>query len=169
LALTYIYFSLFVHTDMAAASSTVVDVATKLDALSIDDAAAIIVGGEGTIQNHDMPFVNRHEELWQLFCVNAKNINKVIDFPMTIKDYRPLELLFCVQVSREYSLFSFGCVGSCFISLSLTFPSTVHIYLTVLRSGQNNARRTVSFKDNTRHGRPAVHCGQVGVRIITGV
>jgi hypothetical protein len=59
----------------------------------------VIVRGEGTIKNNDMPFVNRHEELWDLFLVNARNAQMcatVRELPP--KDFRLFELLFCVQV-----------------------------------------------------------------------
>jgi hypothetical protein len=58
----------------------------------------VIVDGEGTIKNNDMPFVNRHEELWDLFRVNARNARMCAEAKTEPNDFRVFKLLFCVQV-----------------------------------------------------------------------
>ena len=84
-----------------AASSCIDQATTRLSSLSLDDSAPeVIVEGNGTIGSDDMPFVNRHEELWQVFRVNAKNMHQIMLSPdRPVEDFRPLQLLFCVQVS----------------------------------------------------------------------
>lgn len=57
-----------------------------------------VVGAKGTVQDDDMPFVNRYEELWDLFMVNAKNMSKLKSKKNPITDFRPFKMLFCVQV-----------------------------------------------------------------------
>jgi hypothetical protein len=45
-----------------------------------------------------MPFVNHHEELWQLFRVNADNCHSIATSTETFKsNYRDCQLLFCAQ------------------------------------------------------------------------
>ena len=74
------------------------DVATRLSSLSLnDDAERAIVQGLGTIRADEMPFVNRHEELWQVFRVNADNIRQIKLSMNPIKDFRPYS---CYSVFR---------------------------------------------------------------------
>ena len=90
----------FFESMAAVATSSCIDQTTaRLSSLSLDDAHEVIVEGNGTICSDDMPFVNRHEELWQMFRVNAKNMHQIMRSQHQIKDFRPLPLLFCVQVS----------------------------------------------------------------------
>lgn len=101
---------------MAAITKTscIGDVATRLSSLSLDDDAQhVVIQGSGTICSDEMPFVNRHEELWQVFRVNAENMRQIMLSRNPIEDFRPLQLLFCVQVSR----------------LSLFLPSTLLTHL----------------------------------------
>jgi hypothetical protein len=63
--------------------------------VSLTDA---VVKGENTIKDDEMPFVNRHEELWQIFRFNAEVQRKIIESKTDIKNFRLLTLLFCVQV-----------------------------------------------------------------------
>ena len=65
------------------------------DTISLADA---VLDGTGTIKANEMPFVNRLEELWQVFRINAKNHVTTVDTESAIKDFRSLRLLFCVQV-----------------------------------------------------------------------
>jgi hypothetical protein len=60
----------------------------------------VIIDGEGTIKDDDMPFVNRHEELWNLFRVNACNARKCASAKAkeAPANFRLFRLLFCVQV-----------------------------------------------------------------------
>ena len=53
-------------------------VVSRLSSLSLIDAASCIVGGADSVLDTDMAFVNRHEELWQLFRVNADNLMKIV-------------------------------------------------------------------------------------------
>jgi hypothetical protein len=94
---------------MSAASVNV-----SLSSLSLTDlnAEAVIVDGEGL--STDMPFVNRHEELWQLFAVNAKNIQTIDRHVQPINNFRVLKLLFCVQY-----------FGSGKTTLGVVFPDKV--------------------------------------------
>jgi hypothetical protein len=57
-----------------------------------------VVYGAGTIKQYEMPFVNRHEELWQIFCVNAENNIRALEENATCDNFRIFHLLFCVQV-----------------------------------------------------------------------
>eukprot|EP00736_Rhodelphis_marinus_P013572 Rmarinus@m.15699 len=59
--------------------------------------SSAIAKGTGTLSEKDMPFVNRLEELLQVFVVNAQNIIEIISSDRPIKNYRQLDLLFCVQ------------------------------------------------------------------------
>ncbi len=45
-----------------------------------------------------MPFVNRHEELWQIFRINAENHITIVRNNEELNNFRELRLLFCVQV-----------------------------------------------------------------------
>ena len=66
--------------------------------------ADAVIRGKGTVRDSDMPFVNRHEELWDLFKVNAENMALLRAAGESIYNFRPYRLLFCVLVcdaSRE--------------------------------------------------------------------
>jgi hypothetical protein len=65
---------------------------------ALEDA---VVYGAGTIKQYEMPFVNRHEELWQIFCVNAENNIRALEMAhedATCNNFRIFNLFFCVQV-----------------------------------------------------------------------
>jgi hypothetical protein len=71
--------------------------AASISTMSLDDAASCIVKGVRSVRKGDMPFVNRHEELWQLFRVNADNCHRIATSTEELSDFRELDLLFCVQ------------------------------------------------------------------------
>jgi hypothetical protein len=64
-----------------------------------DEFDGAVVDGDGTVSNSDMPFVNRFEELFELFRINAQNMIKAKKVKGDITDFRRFKLLFCVQVS----------------------------------------------------------------------
>jgi hypothetical protein len=70
-----------------------------VSSLSLNDASKVcIVEGIDTALDTDMPFVNRHEELWQMFHVNAGNFVKIFGHDsLSIDNFRRYNLLFCVQ------------------------------------------------------------------------
>ena len=101
------------------------------------------MGGKNTIEDDEMPFVNRYEELWQIFSVNAENHDRIVNTKGPIKNFRFLRLLFCVQVfaflrppasvlSDESHTFSQHCFmyvqyyGGGKTTLGEAFPSQLH-------------------------------------------
>jgi hypothetical protein len=83
---------------MAAIDDDADHVAASISAMSLDGAALCIVKGVGSVRDVDMPFVNRHEELWQLFRVNADICHRIAtSTEESMSNFRLLDLLFCVQ------------------------------------------------------------------------
>ena len=60
---------------------------------------SVIVGGRGTVTGLDMPFVNRAEELWRIFKVNAETCSllRSLEDEPTSEQLRDCNLLFCIQ------------------------------------------------------------------------
>jgi hypothetical protein len=57
------------------------------------------VDGDGTVTGLNMPFVNRQEELWRVFFINACNcslLRRLTRVP-TSNELRSCRLLFCIQ------------------------------------------------------------------------
>jgi hypothetical protein len=109
-----------------------------------DDAATrFIVNGEGTVTKGDMPFLNRHEELWQIFRVNARNIHQILKEKELIDDFRQLDLLFCVQVSDFCTIFRrlYVCDVDVLIVCSVLFSSR-HSTLALARRRWARCSRT---------------------------
>ena len=87
-----------------------------------------------------MPFLNRHEELWQLFRVNAKNLGVIANHEEDIINFRLLDLLFCVQVSDVALWFvAHMCDVNVLTICCVVFSSP----LTVLWLGQDDAGQGV--------------------------
>eukprot|EP00035_Acanthoeca_spectabilis_P019357 m.420607 g.420607 ORF g.420607 m.420607 type:complete len:875 (+) comp16846_c2_seq21:4661-7285(+) len=63
----------------------------------VDTFADAVIRSKGTVLDSDMPFVNRHEELWDLFKVNAENMAFLRTAKGAIDNFRPWRMLFCVQ------------------------------------------------------------------------
>lgn len=61
------------------------------------EAFTFIVRGIGTVRERDMPFVNREEELWRLFEVNAWNLKWLRECTKQPTNYREARLLYCIQ------------------------------------------------------------------------
>jgi hypothetical protein len=55
------------------------------------------VGGDGTVKDSEMPFVNRVEELWRLFEVNARNMHTLRSLSAAPDNFRLFNLLYCIQ------------------------------------------------------------------------
>lgn len=92
----------------ATTNACVGEIATRMSSLSLDDdAERAIVQGIDTIRDADMPFVNRHEELWQMFRVNADNMRQIKLSQNPIENFRPLHLLFCVHLRTFVMYFLF--------------------------------------------------------------
>jgi hypothetical protein len=83
---------------MASIDDDADHVAASISTMSLNDAESCIVKGDYSVRKGDMPFVNRHEELWQLFRVNADNCHRIATSTEELmSDFRDLDLLFCVQ------------------------------------------------------------------------
>jgi hypothetical protein len=59
----------------------------------------VVVGGDGTVDELDMPFVNREEELWRVFYINDCNCSLLRSLALvpTFEDLHSCRLLFCIQ------------------------------------------------------------------------
>jgi hypothetical protein len=78
----------------------------NMDASNLKDAKIVvpspkdvITRGYGTVDESNMPFVNREEELWRLFLINAQNcslLQRLARAP-TSNELRKCNLLFCIQ------------------------------------------------------------------------